>query len=169
MLARMNIRNMNGEPINFDRNNSWWPTALKKDDLFNSNFKLTINVGDISEPKDVAVLILFKGIHYLIGVARGVPANQTLTLTWSGDPPTAGEFFESLGETIDESKTISLTWETGYLVSETEVVLTDTIPTEIYVEVSKLGIMELAILGAVGIGIIALTYGIIKSPKYITR
>jgi len=157
------------EPIYFDRNNSWWPTSLRRDDPFNGDFKLTIKVGNISENKDIAILVLFRGQHFLLGRADDVSPNVTLVARWGGDPPTAGEFFEALGETIEETETLDISWEVGYLVSDTQVVITDAIETSIYVVVPGIDIMQVAIIGATVAGVGALLYGILKKPKTVAR
>lgn len=165
MLERISLFKLSDEPIYFDRDNSYWATNLKADDPFNGNFKLIVTVGDISENKDILVAVKYKGLHYALGIAEDVPPNQTLTMTWSETPPTIREFIESLGGEITETGTIPIAWETGYLISETQFVLTDAIDTDIYVEVAGIDMMKMAIIGGVIIGAGAIGYAMLSKRK----
>lgn len=148
--------------IYFDRDNSYWPTHLKIDDPFNHNFKIGLIYESDTENKDIPLVVYFKGTHYLLSIAEDVPPGSSGYFAWAAEPPTAREFFEALGETITESTVEQLTWEIGYMVSETEFVRTDSWPTEIYVEVPKIDIVKYAIIGACVIGAAVMFLGIIK-------
>lgn len=153
------------EPIYFDVANSYWPKSLKADDPFDGNFKLTINAGSMSQNRDIVVVVLYKGIHYLLGTAANVPPNSVVTLTWAeGSIPTIKEFIESLGGSITETTTLSLTWETGYRITDTTFQKTDELPTSIYVEVPSTNWLMIAVAGGIIIGVGAIGYSVLKKP-----
>jgi len=151
------------EPIiYFDRDNSYWPTALKADDPFDDNFKMTAVYESDTEPKDIPLVVYFRGNRILLATARLDPGRSTY-FTWVEEPLTAREFFEEvLGAKIEESTTFSLQWETGYMISDTEFVRTDYIPTQIYVEVPKIDIVKYALVGTCVIGVAAFALGVVR-------
>ena len=154
------------EPISFDEANSYWPISLKADDLFDSNFKLTVNVGAMTMNRDIVVVILYKGEHYLLDILKNVPPNSIVTLTWiEGSEPTIREFIEALGGTITETTTISLTWETGYTIDDGATFYkTDEIPTSIYVEVPGPDLLMIGVTAGIIIGTGAIVYSLVKKP-----
>lgn len=154
------------EPISFDEANSYWPTSLKADDPFDSNFKLIVNVGEITENRDVVVVVLYKGVHYLFGVLEDVPPNSVVTAAWiEGSIPTIREFIEGLGGTIPETTTIALTWETGYTTDGGSTFYkTDELPTSIYVEVPGTDWLTIAVVGGIIVGVGAIAYSVLKKP-----
>ena len=147
--------------IYFDRDNSYWPTALKADDPFDDNFKMTVVYESDTEPKDIPLVVYFQGNRYLLAVGRLDPGTSGY-FHWAEEPPTAREFFEALGAKVEESTTFSLQWETGYMISDTEFVRTDYIPTQIYVEVPKIDIVKYALIGTCVIGAAILALGIVR-------
>lgn len=153
------------EPIYFDADNSYWPISLKADDLFDSDFKLTVNTGAMSMNRDVVFVVLYKGVHYLLKVAENVPPNSGCAIGWvEGSEPTIKEFIEALGGSITETTTIPLTWETGYRVTETTFYKTDEIPTSIYVEVPGPDLLMIAVATGIIIGVGAIVYSVVKKP-----
>lgn len=159
------------EPISFDEANSYWPISLKADDLFDSNFKLIINVGEeMSQNRDIVIVVLYKGVHYLLGIVENVPPNSIVTMTWiEGSEPTIREFIEALGGTITETTTIALTWETGYTIDGGSTFhKTDELPTSIYVEVPGTDWLTIAVVAGIVVGVGAIGYSLLKKPA-VTR
>jgi len=150
--------------IYFDRDNSYCPTSVKIDDPFDDNFKLTVIYESDTMNLDIPIVLYFKGSHYLLGTARNIPPGTGIYFTWE-EVPTAREFFEALGETIEESQTYSLVWETGFMVDETHFIKTDELPVDVYVEVPKPDILTYAVLGAVGLGVLGLVMAF-RTPSY---
>jgi len=153
------------EPIYFDADNSYWPTSLKADDLFNGDFKLTINAGAMSQNRDIVVVVLYKGVHYLLGTAANVPPNSVVTMTWEDTAPTIKEFIEGLNGSITETTTLSLTWETGYRITDTTFRKTDELLASIYVEVPSTNWLMIAVAGGIIIGAAAIGYSVLKKPS----
>lgn len=149
------------ESIYFDKTNCYVPTSVKVKDPFNDKFKLTIVYETGSGNKDIPVVLNFKGERYLLGLAKNVPPGTVLTGKWE-KIPTVEEFFKSLGEEITETTTLSLIWETGYMVSENSFAKTDELQTDIFVEVPKIDIVKYAIIGTLAVGTLALAIGIVK-------
>ena len=155
------------EPISFDEANSYWPVSLKADDPFDSNFKLIINVGEMTQNRDIVVCVLYKGVHYLFGILEDVPSNSVVTLAWvEGSIPTIREFIEGFGGTITETTTIALTWETGYTTDGGSTFYkTDELPTSIYVEVPGTDWLMIAVAGGIVVGVGAIAYSVLKKPS----
>jgi len=153
-MKLLNLQRMDNTEIYFDLENSYWPVSLKADDPFNDKFKITIVVGNIGEKKDIIFAVKYRGEHYGLHIIEDVGPDSVITITWKDKPPTIKEFIESLGGQITETTTIDLTWETGYLVSENEFILTDAVDTQIYVEVEEGWQKYLPYIMAAGIGLV---------------
>jgi len=151
------------EPIYFNKDNSYWATQLKKGDPFNTNFKLQIVVGDISETKDIFIGVRYAGNYYILGIAKGVERNKALTFKWGDKVPTIDEFFGWFGEEIKESKNYDLAWITGYVTEYADNtvsgVITDMLETSIYVEVKTINYLPILIAGALIVGVAAIVMG----------
>jgi len=150
--------------IYFDRDNSYCPTSVKIDDPFDDNFKLAVIYESDTMNVDIPIVLCFKGSHYLLGTARDVPPRKRIYFVWE-EVPTTREFFETFGETIEESQTYSLVWETGILVDDAQFIKTDELPVDVYVEVPKPDILTYAALGAIGLGVIGLVMAF-RTPSY---
>lgn len=149
------------EPIYFVENETYFPTELKKDDPFNTDLKFTVMVGDIGEPKDIFVGVLYKGNYYVLGVEEGVAPNKKLVFTWIEEPPTIAEFVKAVfGEELKGGETLELTWLTGYVVSRTDnmyrIVITDELPSAIYIVAERRDILPILIGGALLVGLIGI-------------
>ena len=154
--------------IRFDTTNSYWPTKLNKNDLFNHNFKLAIKVGNIKDTqKTIVVGALVKGTYYEL-MTGTIEANKEYTVSWKQNPPTIETFWKTLAkEDITKTETINFSWFVGYVVDPQKgaFCLTDKMDANILVEVTTPNIFKWAMIGGIAIAAIGIVYSASKLKK----
>lgn len=141
--------------ISFVGDSCYWPNEIGLTEKFNPKWVIDI----LNESADVFLGLSYKGKDYLFPLDGGywitVDANSRLTIT--GNDFTIEKLFENI-ETITETQTLEITFNTGYVTgAEGNYVfnVTDTLSAPTYVKVGGgLPVPTWMLAAGVGLGVI---------------